>query len=206
VNRPEDSTVEESGLQSGRLDWRRALRESFGLSFWTYVFLAVALGAACYLRLGEDVFLETFREDIDLVLDLVPRVLAAQLVAGLIWVMVPRERLSALLKRYRGTRGLVFATLAGMLTPGGPATAFPLLALLAMANAEAGVLVAYITSWALLGIQRIIVWDTPFMGIEFTAVRMLISLPLPIFAGMIAQHLRIGRSIADAPGSHRMRK
>ena len=47
----------------------------------------------------------------------------------------------------------------------------------------------YITSWAILGAQRIIVWDIPFMGIEFSMYRLLISIPLPIIAGLLARRM-----------------
>ena len=83
----------------------------------------------------------------------------------------------------------MLATLAGSVTPGGPASAFPPLAILAGTGADRGILVAYITSWALLGIQRIIVWDIPLMGIDFSMLRLLIGLPLPIIAGMVARRL-----------------
>jgi len=192
-----DAKLSDPQSQAARLDWRAALRDSFGPSFAAYLALMLVTGVGCYYAFGTEVFHETLKEDVNLVLDLLPRVIAAQLVAGLIWVLVPREQLSALLNRYRGMRGLMLATVAGVLTPGGPATAFPLLALLAMAGAESGLLVTYITSWALLGIQRIVIWDTPFMGIEFTLIRVLISLPLPIIAGLLAQQFSRNVHFAD---------
>ena len=48
---------------------------------------------------------------------------------------------------------------------------------------------AYITAWATLGLQRVLVWDVPFMGAEFAFLRILISLPLPVIAGLIARRL-----------------
>ncbi len=36
-------------------------------------------------------------------------------------------------------------------------------------------MVAYITAWATLGLQRILVWDVPFMGAEFAMLRILPS-------------------------------
>ena len=83
----------------------------------------------------------------------------------------------------------MLATAAGIITPGGPASAFPFLAILAGLGADIGILVAYITSWALIGIQRIIVWDMPFMGADFSLLRLLVSLPLPILAGIVARRL-----------------
>lgn len=58
-------------------------------------------------------------------------------------------------------------------------------------------MVAYITSWAILGIQRILVWDLPFMGAEITITRFMVSIPLPIIAGLIAQRLPFPLIIGD---------
>ena len=73
------------------------------------------------------------------------------------------------------------------------------LLILAGSGADRGLLVAYITSWAILGVQRIIVWDIPFMGIDFSLLRFLIGLPLPIIAGMLARRLPF--SVSFEPSS-----
>jgi hypothetical protein len=73
-----------------------------------------------------------------------------------------------------------------------------LLAILAGAGADRGILVSYITSWALLGVQRMIVWDIPLMGVDFSVLRFAVSLPLPILAGYIARRISIGVDPADA--------
>lgn len=180
--------------------WRALLRKSFGPGFWVFLLLAVCLGWICYTVLGPEVFREGVAHDLDLILDLLPRVAAAQLAAGFVWVLVPRDKMAAFVRRNSGRRGLLLAMIAGAITPGGPASAFPLLAILAAAGADRGILVAYITSWALLGAQRLIVWDIPFMGIEFSVLRLLISLPLPIIAGLIARRLHYDSGAPGSPG------
>ena len=79
--------------------------------------------------------------------------------------------------------------MAGFLTPGGPTSAFVLLALIGSMGADRGVMVTYITAWATLGVQRILAWDIPMMGPEFSALRFAATLPLPILAGMLARAL-----------------
>jgi uncharacterized membrane protein YraQ (UPF0718 family) len=183
---------------AGGFDWRSLLRQSFGPSFWIFVAAAAVMGVICYLVLGEKAFSSATARDSELLLDLLPRVVAAQIVAGLVWALFPRERISALLARNSGRRGLILAALGGIITPGGPASAFPLLAILAGAGADRGILVSYITSWALLGVQRMIVWDVPLMGVDFSVLRFAVSLPLPILAGYIARRISIGVDPADA--------
>ncbi|MGH8222241.1 MAG: hypothetical protein ACREQZ_04635 [Woeseiaceae bacterium] len=170
-------------------DWRKVARRSFGPSFWIFALIAALLAWACYGLLGPDAFRVAVARDAELLFDLLPRVLAAQVAAGFVWVLMSREKMSAFVRKTSGRGGLLLATIVGIVTPGGPASAFPLLAIFAAAGADRGLLVAYITSWALLGVQRLLVWDIPFMGMEFSVLRFVISLPLPFVAGLIARRL-----------------
>lgn len=179
------------------IDWRSVARRSFGPSFWIFALIAALMALTCRVMLGPDAFRQAVSRDAELLFDLVPRVLAAQVAAAFVWVLMPRDKLSQFLRRTSGRRGLLLATLVGGITPGGPASAFPLLAILAAAGADRGLLVAYITSWALLGVQRLIVWDIPFMGVEFSVLRFVISMPLPILAGLIARRLAFSAATED---------
>lgn len=174
---------------AGSTRWSRVLKESFGISFWVFVAIAVAAGAGCYFWQGSEAFQQSLVDDAALLTNTVPRILAALSVAGLIWVILPRDRLTKYIGRDQGLMSLVITMFASILTPGGPSAAFSLLAILGSAGADRGILVTYITGWSLLGIQRILVWDVPFMGAEFSLTRFLISLPLPILAGIIARKI-----------------
>jgi uncharacterized membrane protein YraQ (UPF0718 family) len=59
--------------------------------------------------------------------------------------------------------------------------------MVALANSGMGLpsLVAYMTSWSLFGIQRIIAWEAPLMGWQFVAARVVPSLAFPILAGWL---------------------
>lgn len=186
-------------MSQDHTDWRLLLRQSFGVSFWIFVAVAAATAVLCYAVLGGEAFVAAAARDGELLTDLLPRVLAAQVVAGFVWVLIPRERLKALLSRPSGG-DLVLATVGGIITPGGPASAFPLLAIMAGAGADRGVLIAYITSWALLGVQRMIVWDIPFMGMDFSLLRFAVSLPLPVLAGWLARRLWPGTDTGQQAG------
>ncbi len=175
--------------QADQSRWLDLIKESFGKSFWIFVGVAAGTAALCYIVLGPSTFTSVISRDRELLTGLLPRVAAAQILAGFVWVLLPRDRLSEFMQRNRGKRGLILAAAAGAVTPGGPASAFPFLLILAGTGADRGILVTYISSWAILGMQRLIVWDIPFMGIEFSVFRLLISIPLPIVAGMIARRL-----------------
>lgn len=180
-----------------RIHWANIVRSGFGKSFWLFVAFAAVMAIVCYAVLGPQPFADALDRNTELLTGVLPRVLAAQLLAGFVWVLLPRDRLSAFLQRNRGRRALAIAAAVGAITPGGPASAFPFLAILAGLGADIGVLVAYITSWALLGVQRIIVWDMPFMGVDFSLLRFLIGLPLPILAGFVARRLPLAVSFED---------
>ncbi|MEX0603548.1 MAG: hypothetical protein WD623_07605 [Marinobacter sp.] len=175
----------------------KLLTNGFGKSFWWFLAFAIVMGIVCHQLLGPEEFQAALREDLELVTGMLPRVIAALTVAGMVWVLLPRDQFSRLIGKESGFRGLVIATAAGVVTPGGPASAYPLLAVMGGAGADRGALVAYITSWAILGMQRILVWDLPFMGAEFSLMRFLICLPLPILAGLIARWLPLSLSLVE---------
>ncbi len=191
------SAANKGPTDTGATNWRALLKESFGASFWMFVGVAALMGGVVYVVLGQDAFESVIARDQELLADLLPRVAAAQVVAGLAWVLLPRDRMSQFMNRNRGKRGLFLATGIGIITPGGPASAYPFLAILAATGADRGILVAYITSWALIGLQRIVVWDIPFMGFDFSILRFLICLPLPLLAGMLARRLPIELALKD---------
>lgn len=179
---------------------RRLLKVAFGRSFWGFFAFAIVAGAACWLVLGQAAFFAALQTDLELILKMMPRVAVALTVAGLLWVTLPREHVTALIGTESGMRGLLIATGAGIVTPGGPSSAFALLAVLGSAGADRGAMIAYIVSWAILGVQRILVWDVPFMGAEFSFVRFLVCLPLPIVTGLIARRLPLKLRLVDGHG------
>ena len=77
------------------------------------------------------------------------------------------------------------------------------IAVLGAAGADRGAMIAYVSSWAILGLQRILVWDVPFMGAEFSLLRFLVCLPLPIIAGLIARRLPLTLRLIEARGGGR---
>lgn len=166
--------------------------EAFGPSFAAFLAVAVASGALSYYAAGEAAFRATFGADLDLLLTVLPRMGAAFLIAGFVRVLIPDEHIARWAGGRSGLRGLAIAEVAGAFTPGGPVMAFSLVAALKGAGADRGILVAYATGWALLGIQRTVVWEVPLMGADFFSIRLAASFLLPIAAGILARHIPIG--------------
>jgi uncharacterized membrane protein YraQ (UPF0718 family) len=167
------------------------LTKIFDRSFWVMAALAVLSGIACYAVRGSEAFFASFKTDLELVALIVPRLGAALVIAAAIQVLLPREKVARWLGDQAGLKGILLASGAGMVTPGGPMTSFPVVSALHEAGTGRRALVAYLTSWSTQGFQRILMWEVPLMGLEFAAFRFLVSLPLPIVAGLISRHVPI---------------
>ncbi len=175
--------------------WRRA----FDTSLLAFAVLASSSGAAVYWLHGVEAFQRSIDDSWHLLQFIIPRVGAAVLIAAFLQILVPREIVSRLIGDKAGIRSIFIATIAGIMTPGGPLTSFPIVIALYAAGANKGALVAYLSAWAMIGAQRILVWELPLMGPDFTLIRVGSSLILPILAGTIALYLPIRLNISDPP-------
>ncbi len=117
----------------------------------------------------------------------VPRMIPALVVAGLMQVVVPPEMVSRYFGRQGGLRAIVAASAAGVATPGGPMVSMPLVIAAANSGAALPPLVAYMTAWSLFGLQRIISWEAPLLGWHFVGVRLLVSFTFPVLAGLLVR-------------------
>jgi uncharacterized membrane protein YraQ (UPF0718 family) len=152
-----------------------------------FFLLALVSGLALFFVRGAEVAWDALFVSGSLLVYVAPQIAAGLLIGGLAQNLLSREKAAALFGRQSGMRGLLLATLAGIVTPGGPFTSFPLVLAIWTAGADIGAVVTFLSAWALLGINRMIVWEIPFMGLEFSFLRLAISLPLPILAGLITR-------------------
>lgn len=120
---------------------------------------------------------------------LLPKVLLGLFVAASIPLLLPRETIASWIGQDSGLKGLAVASFAGILIPGGPSMSFALAAGFLAAGADLGAAVAYVTSWSLLSLNRILIWELTFLPYDFVALRILLSLPVPIIAGALARAL-----------------
>lgn len=146
--------------------------------------LAAVTGAALWQRDGVGAVLAALGEGAGLLAAVLPLVAMAVLMAGYVQLLLPQRVVQRWLGQESGLRGLLLATAAGAVTPGGPFTAFPLVVGLRGVGASVPVCITYLTSWSVLGIQRVLVWELTFFGTEFVLLRLLVSLPLPLLAGL----------------------
>lgn len=115
-----------------------------------------------------------------------PRMFLALFMAGFAAELLPGELISAWLGTESGFKGILIASIAGIAVPAGGVVAFPLA--LAMYKIGVGIpqLTAFLTTWEIFAIHRIIAWELPFLGPQFVALRVTSSFMLPPLAGVLA--------------------
>ena len=121
----------------------------------------------------------------ELFLVVLPNLILGFLLAGFLHVLLPSHLIVSWMGHGSGFRGLMVGTAAGMLTPGGPFTHFPILGSLLSKGAGVGPICAYIAAWSLVGLNRFLVWELPILGPRVACVRFLASVGLPPFIGWL---------------------
>ncbi len=159
---------------------------------WAFLLVAsLSAGSAAYVfvKEGWPVSLDILTEDLVLFATILPKVAAGCLIGALVRLLVPREVIVRWVGEGSGLRGLLIAALVGALFPGGPFTIFPLAGAFMLIGADKGAAVAFVTSWLLLGINRAIIWELPFLGHDIVLMRIGVSLLIPVAAGLMARWL-----------------
>ncbi len=151
------------------------------------VVLAVALVAVGYFR-GQGQHVEGLKSGGRMTLQIMPMLLAAFVVAGMVEVLVPRELVARWIGGESGMRGVFLGMFAGAVCPGGPYVSMPIVAGLLKAGASTATAVAFLTSWSLWAVARLPM-EVAMLGWRFAAVRMACVLALPPIAGLVAHVL-----------------
>jgi uncharacterized membrane protein YraQ (UPF0718 family) len=118
-----------------------------------------------------------------------PVIVVALPMAGFLAELIPDQLAQRWLGEDSGLTGIVIASAAGGLIPGGPFVSFPLVLTFSKAGAGTAQMVALISGWAIYGIHRVITWEWPVLGFRFVALRVISGLALPVLAGIAAQFL-----------------
>lgn len=118
-----------------------------------------------------------------------PLLLAGFLLAGFASVFIPKGLIGEWLGKESGLSGVLIGSAAGVLLPGVTSTIFPLIALLVDQGIARGPLIAYLSAWGLCQMQRLIVWEIPFLGLPLALLRFAVCLLLPPFIGLAVAKL-----------------
>lgn len=145
----------------------------------------VAVGFVAFLQ-GRAVMTGALREGTVDFVRVVPRIALGVIGSGYIAAAIPQEIIIGWLGPNSGWLGVLTAVIAGAATPGGPVVGFSIGAVALKAGGGAPQVVAYVTAWALFAIQRLLLWEIPFMPARFVWFRAAVSVPFPFLAAAIA--------------------
>jgi uncharacterized membrane protein YraQ (UPF0718 family) len=176
---------------------RRRIR-SFEWSTAIIATVSIVAGIAVYLRDGAERAISILSNDMELLVGMLPKMAAGCLIAAFVTRLLPREVVARVVGSESGILGILVAMAMGAVLPGGPLTIYPVAGAFLLLGADVGTAVAFITAWNLLGYNRALIWELPFFGPEFVGWRILIALPLPIIAGLMAR--AVARVIARRGG------
>ncbi|MDH5705376.1 MAG: permease [Candidatus Aminicenantes bacterium] len=147
--------------------------------------IAVILVIIGYSK-GEGQHITGLKSALKMTMDILPLLVFAFIVAGMIKVLLPQELMSRWVGEESGFRGILIGTVAGGLMPGGPYVSLPLAAGLLRAGAGLGTMVAFLTAWSLWAVSRMPM-ELGIMGWRFTLVRLACTFFFPPIAGFLAQ-------------------
>ncbi|HDM10010.1 MAG TPA: hypothetical protein ENF92_05780 [Desulfobacteraceae bacterium] len=150
--------------------------------------LVVALGILAY-RKSPTLLLDGLKDGGKMFWDILPVLIIAFVAAGLLGKVLPRELMKSWMGEGSGLRGLILGTLAGAVTPGGPYVQFPIVAALLKSGVGLAPMMAYISSWSLLGLNRFIVFEVPLLGWRLACARMIASLIFPVIIGTMTRFI-----------------
>lgn len=154
---------------------------------------ALALAGLTWWQGGPELALAGLVQGGKTLLGVVPLLVAAFLIAGLIQTLVTKEVVTRWLGAGAGWRGILLACLGGALIPGGPYVYYPIAAALLHAGAGVGVLVAFVTAKNLWSVTRLPL-EFALLGPRLTLVRLAATFFLPLLLGVLAE-LLFGRHV-----------
>ena len=155
--------------------------------------LAIVLTIISYTK-GEGGHILGLKSAGNLLLQIIPLLIFAFIVAGMIQNLIPKEMISKWVGTESGFRGILIGTALGGITPGGPYVTMPIAAGLLRTGAGLGTMVAFITSWSLIAVARLPM-EVGLMGWKFTLIRLACTFFFPPIAGLIANRLFSGVSV-----------
>ncbi len=121
----------------------------------------------------------------NLLIQILPLMVFAFVVAGMIQVLIPQEIISRWIGTASGFRGILIGTAMGVLTPSGPFVSMPIAAGLLRTGASIGTMVAFMTAWSLLAVTRMPM-EIGLLGWKFLLIRLACVFLFPPVAGLIA--------------------
>jgi uncharacterized membrane protein YraQ (UPF0718 family) len=149
--------------------------------------IAITLLIFAYTR-GGDLHVLSLKSGWNILLQTLPMLIFAFIIAGTIQHVLPQELISKWIGDESGLRGIAIGAVAGGFMPGGPVTSLPIAAAIYKSGAGIGTMVAFMTGWSLWAFSRLPL-EIGLLGWKFTLVRLACTFFMPFVAGLLAQLL-----------------
>jgi len=130
----------------------------------------------------------------NLLIQVIPLLIFAFIIAGTIPLLIPSEALSRWVGAESGLRGILIGTIVGGCMPGGPYVTLPIAVGLLRVGAGVGTMVALMTGWSLLAFMRMPL-EIGILGWKFALIRLACTFFFPPIAGLIANKFFSGASV-----------
>lgn len=153
------------------------------------IFVLAGLAALAWWRGGGELVSQGIGSGWEMLLRYGPMIVVSFLAAGFADLLIPPEWVRNQLGAESGLRGIALATGVGILTPAGPFVSMPIAAVMIRTGAGAGPVVAFLSSWSLLAVHRLVAWEVPILGWRFAILRYATCALLPVIAGLAARAL-----------------
>jgi len=150
----------------------------------TYLIIAFFIwGIASMLSLSKgfligEVVYSTFVNIIEIII-------AVFVIIGLIQVWISPQKLSKILGKEAGWKGLAFASTIPLFIGGSLFTIFPLMKMLREKGASNAVVLAFVSAWC--GKVPLLPLEVEFLGVRFAILRILLIIPFAIAIGIVGE-------------------
>lgn len=142
---------------------------------------------------------EISRNFVTFSLDMLKIIPGAFLLIGLFETWIKRATIEKHLGERSGIRGYLWGTLLASTTVGGLYVAFPVAYSLYHKGARLSVVFTYLGAAAICRVP-LTIFELSFLGLKFTAIRLLVSLPLVIITSMLLGACLTGRNYRVSDG------
>ena len=147
--------------------------------------LAIILVLIGYNK-GQGQHISGLKTGLNMLIEILPLLLLAFIVAGMVQVLIPKEILSKWVGTEAGLRGIFIGSVAGGFCPGGPFVSLPIAVGLVRSGASIGTIIAFLTGWSLWAFARLPM-EVGILGWKITLIRFLSTFIFAPMAGIIAQ-------------------
>ncbi len=137
---------------------------------------------------GEGRHITGTKMGLSMLVDIIPLLIFALIVAGMVQVLMPPEMVGKWVGAESGLRGILIGTVAGGIAPGGPYVSLPIALGLMKSGAGIGTMVAFLTGWSLWAFARMPM-DVGILGWKLSLIRLACTFFFPPIAGLIAHLL-----------------